>query len=140
MTRTSQRQPLWQADASQSGRPCSTSSTNWNWSEGSLRRNTSFSSGELTVIVQTVVVSARAASGQVQRSVAANRMNFGNASMANGTDGQNGAVLHVRRLPTEKSGDLQPPDQHVDQILSIGRLEPVLAQCLQEFRFVDLFV
>jgi hypothetical protein len=54
--------PLRHADASQSGRPRSTSSTKSNWSAGRLRRSVSRSSAELTVIVQTVLRAACASS------------------------------------------------------------------------------
>src|SRR5215471_7685653 len=62
--------PARHADESQSGRPCSTSSTNWYLSDGRLRRNASFSSGELTVMVQTVAFAAYtgiAANGSARR-------------------------------------------------------------------------
>src|SRR4030095_4412692 len=58
--------PARHADESQSGRPCSTSSTNWYLSAGRLRRKASFSSEELTVIVQTVVLSACAGAAAKQ--------------------------------------------------------------------------
>src|SRR5215813_14829982 len=60
MMSRSQRTSLRQADDSQSERPRSTSSTKSNSSAGRYRRNVSFSSAELTVIVQTVFFSARA--------------------------------------------------------------------------------
>src|SRR6185295_17747944 len=50
----SQRTPVLHAEASQSGRLRSTNSTNRYLSAGRYRRNASFSSAELTVIVQTV--------------------------------------------------------------------------------------
>ena len=68
MTSTSQRMRWLQADESQSGLPRSTSSTNWNLSGGKLLRNASFSSAELTVIVQTVFLSACALCGQATAS------------------------------------------------------------------------
>ena len=54
MTSTSHCTPLRQAESSQSGRPLSTSSTKRYLSAGNFWRNVSFSSGELTVMVQTV--------------------------------------------------------------------------------------
>ncbi len=62
-----------QAEASQSRRPRSTSSTNSYWSSGRRRRSTSFSSGELTVIVHTVCLPALASVAKPAASTAASR-------------------------------------------------------------------
>src|SRR5690242_619690 len=122
MSSTSQRTPLRHADASQSGRPRSTSSTNWYWSAGRLRRNVSRSSGELTVIVQTVLRSACTTSGQTLVTKAASSANRCNKGMDERTGRKKTApVLHVRRFerlkppnrrfsPTRGQEDLQPPD------------------------------
>src|SRR5262245_13894409 len=68
---TSQRTPARQAEASQSARPRSTSSTKRYLSGGSARRKASFSSGELTVIVQTVFCSPLACGAQTTANNAA---------------------------------------------------------------------
>ena len=43
-----------------------------------------------------------------------------------------------RRLNRRQSGDLQPADQHVDQVTPFRRLEPVILQCANELGTRDL--
>src|SRR5205809_4319705 len=100
MTSTSQRTPARHADASQSGRPRSTSSTNWNSSDGRLRRNISFSSGELTVIVHTVFLSACASWKHSEASNAAATTTFGETGMDQGAEKNRAREYRMRTVVT----------------------------------------
>src|SRR5437762_634215 len=142
MTSTSQRTPARHADASQSGRPRSTSSTNSNSSDGRLRRNVSFSSGELTVIVQTVFLSAWAsATNAVARTAATSadlietgielqRESSERASIACRTDAWR-YVLQYR---------LNAANQDVDRVIAVRRPAPMLPQGLHEIGAGDRLI
>src|SRR5437763_6646437 len=142
MTSTSQRTPARHAEPSQSGRPRSTSSTNSKSSAGRLRRNVSFSSGELTVIVHTVFLSAWAsATNAVARTAATSadligtgidlqRESSERASIACRTDAWR-YFLQQR---------LNAANQDVDRVIAVRRPAPMLPQRLHEIGAGDRLI
>src|ERR1700687_3796349 len=95
MTRTSHRIPWRHADPNQSDRPRSTSSTNSYLFGGKLRRNASFSSAELTVMLQTVFFSAFASCAQTAANNAVRKKSLVKGAIGPLTDG-----VHGKRMTT----------------------------------------
>ena len=106
------------------------------WSGGRLRRNVSRSSGELTVIVQTVFGSARASCGQTPASKAASRaMRSATRAWTSGSARKKTRQYYTFAAESAKTAEtagvccrrgvrtaVQAPDQDVDQVPPIGRL------------------
>src|SRR6185295_5659694 len=156
MRRRSQRTPCLQAEASQSGRPRSTSSTNSYSPSGRRCRKTSRSSAELTVTVQTVRFSARASMPPPKAKSATRRatractdkdrkcpgiptippVGFGQGDYHRWA-GRGGAAPPGAVAPRPgREGvllGLQAAEQDVDHVVAAVRLQPVLTQHADHF-------